>query len=137
MKKDGYSSGLEASLSLIGGKWKFLILWHLFTGKKRFGELRRLVGGISEKVLIQDLKEFAADGLVKRIDHQEVPPRVEYELTELGETLAEACHPLCDWGKKNMGHILALNEPKRSNCGLKRKLAAAAIENQPAWERGA
>ena len=75
MKKESYSSGLEASLSLIGGKWKFLILWHLSTGKKRFGELRRLVGGVSEKVLIQDLKEFVGDGLVKRIDHQEVPQK--------------------------------------------------------------
>jgi DNA-binding HxlR family transcriptional regulator len=129
MKKDNYSNGLEAALSLMGGKWKFLIIWRLMTGKQRFGELRRLVGGVSEKVLIQDLKELAEDGIVRRIDHKEVPPRVEYELTELGETLAEACHPLCEWGKKNMSHILDLEEPTRSNCGLKRKRAAAATES--------
>ena len=54
---------------------------------------------------------------------------MEYELTELGETLADACRPLCDWGKKNMSRILSLGEPSRSNCGLKRKLAAAAVKN--------
>jgi len=129
MKKDSYSCGLDASLSLMGGKWKFLIIWNLGTGKKRFGELRRLVGGVSEKVLIQDLKELADDGIVTRIDHKEVPPKVEYELTELGETLVEACHPLCHWGNKHMSHILGLEEPKRSNDGLKRKSAAAAIES--------
>lgn len=114
MKKDSYSSGLEASLSVIGGKWKFLILWHLVGGTKRFGELRRLVGDVSEKILIQKLKELVDAGIVTRIDYKEVPPRVEYELTELGDSLAAACRPLCNWGVKNMAHIISLKEPGES-----------------------
>ena len=110
LKKDSYASGLDASLSVIGGKWKFLILWHLITGTKRFGELRRLVGDVSEKVLIEKLKEMADDGIVRRIDYKEVPPKVEYELTEIGETLANACSPLCQWGTKHMDFVLKLNE---------------------------
>ncbi len=98
MKKTHYSCGLEASLELIHGKWKFLVLWNLASGPKRFGELRRLVGGVSEKMLIQELKEMVVDGLAIREDHKEVPPKVFYRLTDVGMSLAEACRPLCTLG---------------------------------------
>jgi DNA-binding HxlR family transcriptional regulator len=81
MRKKTYTCGLEAALAVIGAKWKVLILWALRAEAHRFGELRRLVQGISEKMLIQHLKEMQADGIVKRRDFKEVPPRVEYELT--------------------------------------------------------
>jgi DNA-binding HxlR family transcriptional regulator len=98
MKKTHYSCGLDVVLELIEGKWKFLVLWQLASGPKRFGELRRLVGGVSEKMLIQELKEMVADNLTIRQDFKEVPPKVVYSLTEGGMALAEACKPLCMLG---------------------------------------
>lgn len=108
-RKKTYTCGLEAALAVIGGKWKFMILWNLTqNGAIRFGELRRAVAGISEKVLIQELKEMQLDGIVARKDFREVPPRVEYSLTEFGRELAEATKPLCAWGTKHINRIGAL-----------------------------
>jgi len=102
-----YSCGLEAALAVAGGRWKFLILWALSSqGTKRFGELRRSVAGdISEKMLIQELKELERDGIVARNDYKEVPPRVEYSLTPFGIELGEATGPLCEWGTKHIDRI--------------------------------
>jgi len=105
MKKKTYSCGLEAALAVIGGKWKCLILWHLAGAPRRFGELRKLVVGISEKMLIQELKQMERDGIVIRKDFREVPPRVQYSLTSFGGALADALHPLCEWGAKHMKRI--------------------------------
>ena len=93
--------GLDVSLAVIGGKWKPLVLYHLQDGPKRFGELKRLVGGISEKVLIQQLRELVAVGVLVRRDYQRVPPMVDYSLTPLGMTMAYALRPLCEWGTRN------------------------------------
>jgi DNA-binding HxlR family transcriptional regulator len=100
-----YGCGLEAALAVVGGKWKPIVLWHLAPGPRRFGELRRLVAGISEKMLIQQLREMKADGIVARKDYQEMPPRVEYSLTAFGVSLTEALRPLCDWGATHMKRI--------------------------------
>lgn len=100
-----FSCGLEVALSVVGGKWKPIVLFHLNSGPRRFGELRRLVAGISEKVLIQQLRELADDGIVVRRDYQEVPPRVDYEMTAFGHTLAQALMPLCSWGEANRERI--------------------------------
>ncbi|AGA26237.1 winged helix-turn-helix transcriptional regulator [Singulisphaera acidiphila] len=105
MRRQAYGCGLEAALDIVGGKWKPIVLWHLTPGPRRFGELRRLVTGISEKMLIQQLREMAADGIVARKDYQEVPPRVEYALTLFGVSLSEALRPLCDWGREHMRRI--------------------------------
>ncbi|HUO97562.1 MAG TPA: helix-turn-helix domain-containing protein [Rhizomicrobium sp.] len=108
-RKKTYSCGLEAALAVIGGKWKFLILWHLaLDGPKRFGDLRRAVAGISEKMLIQELKELGLDGIVARKDFRKVPPHVEYSLTGFGVELAEATRPLCEWGSRHIRRIGAL-----------------------------
>jgi DNA-binding HxlR family transcriptional regulator len=77
----------------------------LATGPRRFGELRREVGGISEKMLAQQLREMEADGIVSRKDFHEVPPRVEYALTRFGVSLCEALRPLCEWGGEHMKRI--------------------------------
>ena len=75
-----------------------MILYHLAPGPKRFGDLKRLVSGISEKVLIQQLRELAVAGVLTRHDHQRVPPMVDYTMTPFGMTLARALMPLCVWG---------------------------------------
>jgi len=110
MRQKTYSCGLDASLDVIGGKWKGLILWALRSEAHRFGELRRVVEGISEKMLIQHLKEMEADGIVKRRDFKEVPPRVEYALTPFGQSLYAALAPLCEWGTLQMKRIEARKE---------------------------
>lgn len=97
--------GLDVALSVVGGKWKPLVLFYLRAGPRRFGELKRLVAGISEKVLIQHLRELTADGILVRHDYQEVPPRVDYAMTEFGHTLALALIPLCDWGNLNRRRV--------------------------------
>jgi DNA-binding HxlR family transcriptional regulator len=105
MRRQANGCGLEAALAVVGGKWKPLVLWRLAPQARRFGELRRLVSGISEKMLIQQLREMEADGIVARRDFQEVPPRVEYALTPLGLSLTEALKPLCAWGLTHMKEI--------------------------------
>ena len=105
MKPQAYGCGLEAALAVVGGKWTPIVLWHLADGPRRFGELRRLVTGISEKMLIQQLREMEADGIVVRRDFREIPPRVEYSLTEFGVSLGRALKPLCDWGREHMERI--------------------------------
>ncbi|MBV8381934.1 MAG: helix-turn-helix transcriptional regulator [Planctomycetaceae bacterium] len=105
MRRQAYGCGLEAALAVVGGKWKPIVLWHLTPGPRRFGELRRLVTGISEKMLIQQLREMESDGVVARKDFREIPPRVEYSLTGFGVSLSEALRPLCDWGREHMSRI--------------------------------
>lgn len=105
-----FNCGLEAALSLVGAKWKLLVLFHLMKGNYRFGELRRLVGDVTEKVLIEQLKQMVVDGLVERIDHKTVPPHVEYAVTDFGRSLAASAVPLCEWGTANMDRITSLAE---------------------------
>jgi DNA-binding HxlR family transcriptional regulator len=92
--------GIGPAFDVIGGKWKAVILWELHERARRFGELKRLVTGISEKMLIQQLREMEADGLIDRRVFHEVPPRVEYSATRLGASLNVAMGPLADWGER-------------------------------------
>jgi DNA-binding HxlR family transcriptional regulator len=114
-----YTCGLGPALDLIGGKWKALILWEISTQPRRFGELRRRVPGISEKMLIQQLRELEADGIVHREVFLEVPPRVEYSVTKLGVSLNTALEPLCEWGEQHMEQISA-----RRHSGERRDVCA-------------
>lgn len=91
---------IRASLEVIGGKWPLLIVGHLLAGRLRYGELRRRVGDISEKMLIQELRQLEGRGLVRRIQYPEVPPRVEYELTETGHALEAVLAALWTWGQR-------------------------------------
>jgi DNA-binding HxlR family transcriptional regulator len=100
-----FTCGLDATLRVISGKWKPLIVYFLAQGPNRYGELRRAVRGVSDKMLIQHLKELEADGIVSRTDYKEVPPRVDYTLTPLGRSLSDALAPLCAWGSENMGEV--------------------------------
>ena len=100
--------GLDVSLAVVGGKWKPLILYHVQDGPVRFAEIKRRVVGISEKVLIQQLRDLVAMNVLVRCDHQRVPPVVDYELTAFGGTLVKALVPLCDWGNENRSEVARL-----------------------------
>ncbi|WP_233671436.1 winged helix-turn-helix transcriptional regulator [Luteimonas cellulosilyticus] len=97
--------GLDIALAVMGGKWKPMILYHLQHGPRRFGDLKRLVEGISEKVLIQQLRDLQTVGVLVRHDYQEVPPRVDYTVTAFGLTLVRALMPLCEWGTQNRSEV--------------------------------
>ena len=99
MAKRPTNCGVGPAFEVIGGKWKAVILWEIHDAPRRFGELRRLIPGVSEKMLIQQLRELEADGLVDRHVFHEVPPRVEYSVTALGKALNKAMGPLADWGE--------------------------------------
>lgn len=101
------SKGVETTLNVIGGKWKLLILWHLAIASRRYGQLRRLIPGITEKMLVQQLRELEADEIIGRNVFDEVPPRVEYFLTLHGRTLEPALQILCLWGETHLQYIQA------------------------------
>lgn len=90
------------TLSVIGGKWKMLILYLLAEDQTvRFNEMKRKIGAITFKTLSTQLKELEADGLVNRKEYPQIPPKVEYSLTNKGETLLPVLEELCEWGEKN------------------------------------
>ncbi|MFI8187624.1 winged helix-turn-helix transcriptional regulator [Streptomyces sp. NPDC085946] len=97
-----YVCGVDAAMDVIGGKWKVLILWALSVRPCRFGELRRELPGVTEKVLASHLRELEADGIVHREEYDEVPPRVEYSLTPRGAALNRALEPLGAWGREHV-----------------------------------
>ena len=105
------SCGLDISLKIMGGKWKPLFLYHLQNGPLRFSEIKRSVGSISEKVLIQQLRDLVAINVLNRHDYKCVPPMVDYSLTPFGETLVQALVPLCEWGNQNREQVTKLLQP--------------------------
>ena len=90
---------VEATLSVIGGRWKPILVCHLLDGRKRFGELRRLTPNATERMITLQLRELEADGVVERHVFAEVPPRVEYELTDFGRTLETLLTLMQEWGR--------------------------------------
>ncbi|WP_174292784.1 winged helix-turn-helix transcriptional regulator [Sphingomonas bacterium] len=103
--------GLEVALMVMGGKWKALILYHLRSGPRRFSDLKRLVTGISEKVLVQQLRELAVSDMLVRHDYHQVPPKVDYTMTPFGLTLVETLRPLCEWGVEHRARITPHQRP--------------------------
>ncbi|MBK3495011.1 winged helix-turn-helix transcriptional regulator [Viridibacillus sp. YIM B01967] len=100
--KKKYNISVEATLEVIGGKWKCVILCHLTHGKKRTSELKRLMPNISQKMLTQQLRELENDKVINRILYHELPPKVEYELSEYGKSLAPILTALCNWGEEHI-----------------------------------
>ncbi|TYP68973.1 winged helix-turn-helix transcriptional regulator [Paenibacillus methanolicus] len=96
--KKTYHTAVEATLEVMGGKWKPVILFHLTFGRKRNGELMSLLPAVSQKVLTQQLRELEEASVIARIVHNQVPPKVEYELTAYGWTLRDILHAMCRWG---------------------------------------
>lgn len=112
----------ERALRVIGGRWKVFALYFLFEGPKRLSELRRLIPGVSQKVLVQSLRELEEHGIVQREIFAEVPPRVVYTATELGESLRPIVKALCDWGKKHADAF----ESARGTATPKRRASSAS-----------
>ena len=102
MKKTFYECPVEATIAAVGGKWKILILWRLGDRTRRYGELKRLLPEITEKMLISQLRELEQDGIISRTSFGEVPPRVDYALTPHGQALRPVLEAMCDWGQKHI-----------------------------------
>lgn len=100
-----YKVGVEAALEVMGGKWKPLIIYHLMTGRKRTSELRRLIPGITQKMLTTQLRGLEKDEIVARKVYKEIPPKVEYELTAYGWGLKPALDLLCYWGEDHLEKV--------------------------------
>ncbi len=93
--------GVEAALRLLEGRWKLVILFHLFDGQvQRFSDLEKRIDGVSQKMLAQQLRQLEADGIVERTVHAEVPPRVDYRMTAWGQALCPALDGLLKWNKR-------------------------------------
>ncbi|ARC32518.1 hypothetical protein IEK_02219 [Bacillus toyonensis] len=101
-----YSCPVEAMVEVIGGKWKGVILYHLLDGTKRFNELKRLKPNITQRMLTLQLRELEADGIIHREVYREVPPKVEYSLTDLGESLRPMILLMMEWATHNMEKVL-------------------------------
>ena len=109
MLNQDFHCALDVTMHFIGGKWKTVVIWYLRHGKKRFGELKTLIPDITDKMLSIQLKALEQDGLVSRKVYAEVPPRVEYELTEEGETLLPMVESIAKWGRakaENEGRLV-------------------------------
>lgn len=105
LAKGNYNIPVEATIDVIGGKWKTLILCHLTYGPKRTGELKREMPKITQKMLIQQLKELEEDGMIIRTVFNQVPPKVIYELSELGWSLKPILNQMCDWGEEFINRL--------------------------------
>lgn len=108
-----YSCPVEAMVEVIGGKWKGVILYHLLDGTKRFNELKRLKPNITQRMLTLQLRELEADGIIHREVYREVPPKVEYSLTELGESLRPIILLMMEWATQNMEKVLESRNTKK------------------------
>ena len=104
---------VEAATEVLGGKWKLVILRHLLTGTKRFGELRRMLPGVTPRMLTRQLRELETDGLVRRTVYAQVPPKVEYAVTPIGASLREITDRLERWGHWYRDQLAHTPPPER------------------------
>jgi DNA-binding HxlR family transcriptional regulator len=110
-----YHCAMDVTMDYIGGKWKTVVLWYLKKEKRRFNELKRLIPAITEKMLSLQLKQLEKDGIVSRKVYPEIPPRVEYRLTELGKTLIPILDAIAKWGRTlagTRGTLVPMTKPK-------------------------
>ncbi|MCA1916454.1 helix-turn-helix domain-containing protein [Methanospirillum hungatei] len=98
-----YYCPVEAALDILGGKWKPLILWYLKDGKLRFSEINQIIPVVNSKMLTKQLRELEKDGVIIRTVYPEIPPKVEYQLSELGKSVIPILNALCAWGCDYLG----------------------------------
>jgi DNA-binding HxlR family transcriptional regulator len=108
-------SVVQATLRVLGGKWKLLILWHLKDEPRRYSELKRLIPEVTEKMLIQQLRELEGDGIISRKTLTETPLKVEYAFTDYGETIKLVIEPLCEWGRQHLSRMNQMNQINQQN----------------------
>ncbi|GHO86945.1 winged helix-turn-helix transcriptional regulator [Dictyobacter formicarum] len=107
-----YGCAVEATADIVGGKWKAVILYYLFQGPQRFNELRRLLPEVTQRMLTLQLRELEQDGVVHREIYKEVPPKVEYSLTEFGASLGPIIVQMLEWGEQYMEQIQAYKQQR-------------------------
>jgi DNA-binding HxlR family transcriptional regulator len=112
--KEHFGCPVQAISNVLAGKWKVLIVWRLGFGSKRFAEIRKPLPGVSEKVLTSQLKQLEKDGMISRLDHKTIPPRVDYMLSPAGNELIRVMQAMCDWGSKHLG-IASTHPPLASS----------------------
>jgi DNA-binding HxlR family transcriptional regulator len=121
MENEVAKCSISTTLRALGGKWKIIVLWHLIDKTRRFGEIQHLVKGVTHKMLTQQLRELEADGLLQRTVYAEVPPRVEYSLTEYGKTLIPILNAMSQWGiahEQNLTNQVVGAEPESSHLNI-------------------
>jgi DNA-binding HxlR family transcriptional regulator len=123
-KRAAQPCGVETTLSVIEGRWKLLILFQLLGGTKRFGELKKRLAGVTQRMLTLHLRELERDGLIHREVYREVPPKVEYSLTEMGRSLEPLLHIMSEWGHGHRASLVAALRQAAKMAGS--GLAAAA-----------
>ncbi|APE37731.1 transcriptional regulator [Nocardia mangyaensis] len=115
---DHDTCGMSLAIDVVGGKWKLHLMWVLGDGPQRFGQIRRMLDGVSEKVLTENLRQLESSGVVHREIYPEIPPRVEYSLTPLGDTLRVALAPLERWGDQHRAELSAKTLPAQVGVAL-------------------
>ena len=123
IKGKEYHCAMDITMNFISGKWKTVVLWYLRKDKKRFGELRKLIPNITEKMLSLQLKDLENDGIVKRKIYPVVPPKVEYYLTDFGKTLIPMLEEIAKWGRRlgeSQGKLV--DSPKRQSKAKSKKV---------------
>ncbi|MDK2821151.1 MAG: hypothetical protein PWP31_1116 [Clostridia bacterium] len=108
-----YNCPIEATLDVVGGKWKVIILWYLYEKTMRFSELKKVLPGITQKMLTQQLRELERDGMINRKIYAQVPPKVEYSLTEYGKSIKPILQAMLEWGKKHINK-------NKNNCEIRK-----------------
>ncbi|MBX3213105.1 MAG: helix-turn-helix transcriptional regulator [Labilithrix sp.] len=122
----------ERALKVIGGRWKVFVLYYLFDGPRRLSELRRLIPGVSQKVLVQQLREMEEHGIVHREVFAEVPPRVVYSVTKFGLSLRPLLSALCAWGRRHASELTAIEKRELATSTAPRRSARPTPKAPPA-----
>jgi len=122
--RNDFGCPVQGTINVLSGKWKVLVVWHLGFASRRFAELRDLLPGVSEKVLVGQLKQLEADGVVERRSKATVPPQVTYSLTAAGVQLIPMMTEMCHWGTRHLGIPPNLPMIGRAKSGVRKRRAA-------------